>query len=139
MRDEVTETERSEFSERTTKFPRAGLHKPQGRRSLFLHLVPPSAPLSPPNHRRFVGYSLLTHPSFFRSPVRDFLPTHVKMVVALLRRQSLNFFPRVLFFFSSPSFFFLEAFFFLLCRLSPLRSFRCSVNFLKVVYGFNKM
>lgn len=43
-----TRTERGEFSERTTKFPRAGLHKPQGRRSLFLHLVPPSAPPATP-------------------------------------------------------------------------------------------
>lgn len=35
------ETRREQFSERTTIFPRGGLHKPQGRRSLFLHLVPP--------------------------------------------------------------------------------------------------
>lgn len=47
-RGELTPTERGEFSERTTKFPRAGLHKPQGRRSLFLHLVPPSAPPTHP-------------------------------------------------------------------------------------------
>lgn len=34
-------TQEGEFSERTTIFPRGGLHKPQGRRSLFLHLVAP--------------------------------------------------------------------------------------------------
>lgn len=54
-----TKTRREQFSERTTIFPRGGLHKPQGRRSLFLHLVPP--------------YSSGARYELF--PVRDFLPT----------------------------------------------------------------